>query len=319
MLVGALIFCLFLSCSTCKADAVISYEFAQIKFLTSPLPEVKIDRSSDVKTGIPLSIISTAEAAVVPDEAKIRDFEKICNAISDAGRLDDLKAVLSDKNFELLKARVKDGVSSYVVLAMLQAMHPKKIRIMDSRIEEGWAEFAVSGQSPWGTIQGLIHMVKVEGAWKIETESWQTSQDPDHRDRLVVRDFKSLSDPSQYLYSGPGGLFSGASVDRIIQQGPLQLNKVANNRRKRAFMFVFLMDKAKVDPGKLTVVKEDPRGRMHVLGPKRMFPEQTVIENEYPIDVSGAKYADGYAPEMWNLALPSGKPREITVSWMWSF
>jgi hypothetical protein len=317
-LIGVLIFCFFLPLSTCKADAEISYGFAHVKFFTTPLPEVKIDHSSDVKAAISLSIISTAEAAVIPDEFKVKDFEKIYNTISDAGQLDDLKPVLSDKNFELLKAKVKDGVSPYVVLAMLQAAHPQKIRIIDSRIEEGRAEFAVVGQSVWGPVQGKIQMIKVDGAWKIENESWQSGKYAEHRNALIFKDLKSLSDVNQYIYPDPVSVASSVSSDYFMQKNPLQLSKVSNNRRKRALMFVFFMDKAQVDPDR-AAVKDDLRGRVHVLGPKRIFPEQQVIEDKYPLDISGAKYTDGYAAQEWNFVIPSGKPREIAVSWLWSF
>jgi len=348
-LAGVLIFFLFLPYSTCKADMMtlsanskthfqtsilkkqnsksvpdpgfveISYGFAHVRFLNGPVQAFKIDHSSEVKAGVPLSLISTAEAAVVPDVFKVEDFEKICNAIPDAGRLDDLKPVLLDKNFELLKAKASDGVSQHVVLAMLQATHPRKIRITDSRIEEQRAEFAVVGQSAWGPVEGLMHMVKVEGIWKIEDESWQVGRSYDQGNRGIVTGFKSLSDADQYLHPGPGEIIPGISSNYLVRQGTLQLNKVANNRRKRAFMFVFLMDKAKVDPDRLAVVKEKPRARVHVLGSKKIFPEQGITENEYPIDISVGKYGDGYAPQEWNLSLPSGKPREVAVSWLWSF
>jgi hypothetical protein len=198
-------------------------------------------------------------------------------------------------------------------------MHPKKIRITDSRIEEERAEFAVAGRSAWGPVQGLMHMVKVEGIWKIEDESWQAGKPSDQGNRGIVTGFKSLSDADQYLHPGPGEIIPGISSNYLLRQGTLQLNKVANNRRKRAFMFVFLMDKAKVDPNKLVVAKDPARLRMHVIGSKKIFPEQQATENEYPVDISVGKYNDGYAPQTWNCVLPSGKPREVAVSWLWSF
>ena len=334
-LIGVLIFCLFLPYSTSQADKASSYAvsrlvsepafleissgFSNVKLFKDEVPQIKIDHSSEVKTGIQFSIITPAEAALPPDEYKAGDFEKICNAISSAGMLDDLKPYLLGKNLEFLKAKVKGQVSSHAVLVMFQAMRPQKIRIIDSRIEGERAEFAVTGSSVWGPMQGLIHMVKADGTWKIEDESWYASKHFDRRDGLMIKGFSNLSDADQYVEAIPGDLVSRLSPDYVLKKGLLQLNKVAHDRNKRALMFVFLMDKQKVDPDRPAAVKEVARARIHVLGPKRVFPEQQVIESGYPVDISVAKYNDGYMPQACNFVLPSKKPREVAVSWMWSF
>ena len=107
---------------------------------------------------------------------------------------------------------------------------------------------------------------------------------------------------------------SVVSPEYKINRNFLSLTKVSVNRRKQSFMFVFFMNKDKVNSN-----KDTSHTRMHVLGPKRIMPEQRVIDDQYPVDVSVAKYDDGYASREWNLVLPNKKPREVTVSLMWSF
>lgn len=119
----------------------------------------------------------------------------------------------------------------------------------------------------------------------------------------------------------------GRSTDFLSEISPnyrfnnsLPLTKVRNNPRKQSFMFVFLMnkDKAKRLHRK---TKDNPRSHMHLLwtGSKKLMPEQKVIENRYPVDVSIANYDDGYAAGEWNLVLPNKKPREVGISLMWTF
>ncbi len=349
MLIGVLIICLFPFHSTCKADltplsvvinphshtgifndpnpqttigrdlANISYGFVSVKLYSGPVPDVKIERLSRENPDISLSVVNTAEAAVVPDPSDIRGFERLCNAVSDAARLDDLKPFIVDKNIELLKAKVKAGVSEHVVLAMFQVMRPQKIHIIDSRVEAGWAEFSVTGDSTLGRMQGKVHMLKAEGTWKIDEEAWYASKHPDRRDNLMVSVFNGLSDPQQYIYPDRKGGLSVISSGDAVKKRVLQLTKISNHRRRQAFMFVFFMDKAKADTARAAVTQDDRRGRMHVLGPKRVFPQQHVIEDQYPVDISVARYDDGYAPEELNLVVPNGKPREVAVSWLWSF
>ena len=63
------------------------------------------------------------------------------------------------------------------------------------------------------------------------------------------------------------------------------------------------------------------RPHLHVLwtGPRQMFPEQTTINNEYPVDVSVADDDEGYMSGELNLRLPKKRPNEITASWLWNF
>ncbi len=326
MLIGALIVCSFSLVPAFKAEAEldpdlsrVSYVFSDLKLVIPPVPRIQIDHASRIKTALSLSMISTAEAAVPPDQADIRAFEKICNAISNAARIDDLKPFLVDKNIEFLKARVKAGVSGHVVLAMLQVTRPRNIRIIDSRVEDGRGEFAVSGYSTLGLMQGKIHMVKADGAWKIEDETWFASERPGRSDNLIVAVYKSLSDPYQYMGHPRKGFVSGVSSEDAIREKPFQLTRISNHRRKQAIMFVFFMDKAKGEHGQPVVGREDRHSRMHVLGPKKVFPRPEVIDDKYPLDISVARYDEGYAPEELNLVVPNGKPREVAVSWLWSF
>ena len=119
--------------------------------------------------------------------------------------------------------------------------------------------------------------------------------------------------PSHRKYDG---FLSAVSPEYTINMNFLLLTKVSYTRDKEAFMFVFLMNK---DQFKAPVSRDNLRTRIHILGHKGIFPKQRLIENEYPVDVSIAKYDDGYAPEEWNLILPSKKPREVKVALLWSF
>jgi hypothetical protein len=119
-----------------------------------------------------------------------------------------------------------------------------------------------------------------------------------------------------YAYERSASVLSEISPDYRINKNFLSLTKVATNRRKESIMFTFLMNKDKVNPN----LNDHPRHRMHVLWPsKRMMLEQMVIDDQYPVDLSVAKYQDGYAPREWNLVLPNKKPREVGVSLLWSF
>jgi hypothetical protein len=102
----------------------------------------------------------------------------------------------------------------------------------------------------------------------------------------------------------------------------LSLSKTPFDRDKKDVSFVFFMNRNKVDPhGSKVLDSEDRRTKVHVLWPgsKRMNMEQTLIKDEYPVDVSIANYEDGYSPGEWNVVLPSKKPNEVKVSWAWSF
>ena len=122
-----------------------------------------------------------------------------------------------------------------------------------------------------------------------------------------------------HVHSKTLGLIPLISPYHKVREGFLTLSKVRNNRNRQAIMFVFLMNKEKVDPNKPTVVKNNSRVRMHILGSSKIFKEQKIIENELPLDVSMAKYEDGYASDEWNLVLPNRKPKEVRVSLLWSF
>ncbi len=125
--------------------------------------------------------------------------------------------------------------------------------------------------------------------------------------------------PVSNKYKESLGLISRITPDYKINRNFLSLSKVSINRRKEALMFVFLMNKEKVDPNKTTVISKDNRKRLHILGSKKMFPDQKVFDNEYPVNVSVSKYDDGLAPQEWNFILPNKKPREVRIALMWAF
>lgn len=113
------------------------------------------------------------------------------------------------------------------------------------------------------------------------------------------------------------GFLSAVSPDYKINKNFLKLTKVPDIRRRQSIMFVFFMNKNKIDP----TLKDNSHTRMHVMWPgsKKLPLEQKAIDDEYPVDVSIANYEDGYASEGCNLVLPNKKPREVAVSLLWSF
>lgn len=125
--------------------------------------------------------------------------------------------------------------------------------------------------------------------------------------------------PASNKYKESMGLISRISPDYKVNRNFLSLSKVSINRHKEALTFVFFMNHDKVDSPQTSVGGNKPHKRLHILGPKSIFPEQKVFDNEYPVDVSVAKYDDGFAEQEWNFILPNKKPREIRVALMWSF
>jgi hypothetical protein len=139
---------------------------------------------------------------------------------------------------------------------------------------------------------------------------------------------KIIAAGAKYDYAKTGGLMSEVSPDYRLH-GRIALQRVPNTRQKRAFTFVFLMNKEKGEARKIRkqhkiVLEEMPpaqKRRMHILwtGSKKIVKEQKVIDDTYPLDVSIARYDEGFSPGEWNLVLPSKKPKEIAVSFLWSF
>lgn len=120
-------------------------------------------------------------------------------------------------------------------------------------------------------------------------------------------------------YNKQKGLLDDVSPEYVVDRNFLGLTKVPQDRRKRAVMFVFFMNKHKVDPDKPVVLRDNTRTRLHIMGSKKIVSDQKVVDDEYPVDFSIARHDDGYASEEWNLVLPKGKPREVMVSLLWSF
>ena len=108
------------------------------------------------------------------------------------------------------------------------------------------------------------------------------------------------------------------------------MTKVPYNKSRRAFNFVFLLNKENIKPdrshdiydGRDAASLKSGKGHthMHVMwtGSKKLMPDQKV-EQQYPIDFSLANYDDGYSARQWNLILPSKKPREVVVSFLLNF
>ncbi len=295
----------------------IPYVFSKLTLKHGPIKEYLIDHTPTVTSKEGFSFISIAEAA---DSVLTVDYlEKLLQAVNDATALHELQPVLSAHNYQLLKAKEKEGVSQYTILASIQSMRPQNIRVLDSKIEEDRATAAVTGRSLFGPMPGLIHLVKDDGLWKIEREEWQAAPAP-----MPIYNFVSARAARDWK---PNGLMAQLTPDCAPNRNMLSLQKVPFNKNKRAIMFVFLMNKPKVDLRKAKVlpgedVSEDKRKYMHVMwtGSRKIVRDQALFQDGYyPADVSIAHYDDGFAAGEWNMVLPRKKPREVDISLLWSF
>jgi len=153
---------------------------------------------------------------------------------------------------------------------------------------------------------------------RTQTTGWVNKFKPDDFDRDLSIDEQPLlhEKKKEGKYAG---FINAVSPDYIVNRNFLSLTKVPQDRRKRAIMFVFFMNKPKADPNKVMMAKNSMRSRLHIMAPKRVVTEQKVVDDEYPLDVSIARYDDGYSADEWNLVLPNKKPREIFVSLLWNF
>jgi len=211
------------------------------------------------------------------------------------------------------------GFQTNASLDILQAALPQKIRAIDPRIRERPSEFSVTGYSAFGIMRPVIRMVEEEGACEADEEAGVSRKCFERRHKLMAMLFHPVSDPQQYIYPDRKGFLPGISSGEVTLKKALQLTRTSSHRNKRALMFVFFMDKAKADPGQTAFARADRHRRMHILGPKRVFTRPEVIDDIYPLDISVARYDEGYAPQELNLVVPSGRPREVRVSWLWSF
>ncbi len=286
----------------------IDYGFSTLTFNDGEAKDVVIDHKSPSGSGF--SLVGTAEAAEMPAPIMLQDFQRMIVMVNDATRLEQLRPVLTEKNYKTLTTKVNSGVSQYTVLAMIQAMRPSEVRITDSHIDADRAELAVEGRSSYGLMKGVVRVTKNDGAWKIESEKWNAGD----------RDIKgSALNSGPHTRGVPTLFLDRVSPEYKINRNFLTLNKVPTTRSKRAFMFVFLMNGQKKDPG---LDKEHKsRAHMHIMWPgsRKSLKEQKEIKDQYPVDVSIANYADGFSAGEWNLVLPNKKPREISISLLWSF
>ena len=306
----------------------VRYGFSSLKFENGPTQVVKIDHQTNSNDGSLFHWGKTAEASGLPDDLTIKDLEKICNAVTDATQLDDLKDVLSQRNFKVLDDKAKAGGSQYVVLAMVQAMRPYNIRIMDFNVTDGQGSLAVSGRSYFGTVSGLINLVQQDGIWKIDHENWYAG-DRNYID-YIAASVNPLTTKNKYTSARSSNLMSQLSPDSRPNYNMLALSRAPYHKNGRSINFVFMLKKAKspsdrspdiYNRGSAREVPVLPRAPMHVLwtGSKRLMPEQKVVDYQSPIDFSIANYDDGYAPGQWNFIMPTKKPREVTISMLLNF
>ncbi len=322
ILIALLVLAISFSTSICKADIVLRPIIITSEKVTVDHPLPQQDSASH-------SIAGRAQTAVFTPEAGSRDFASIYDRVNDAQHLEDLRPILSDRYFQLLKAKVKSGVSQYMVLAMIQAMRPSAARIFETHIKGSSAELMVAGSSKTGAMRGLIHLVKKDDFWKIDDESWYAEGiEPLYRGGLVDSNEHLLSAKTKFRSDAPAGLIERVSPHYAIKDSLLSLTKVSQGVRKESLMFVFLMNKDKDTAGKgkdkersKVVLSQSNRNHMHLMwtGSAKLLPKQMIVEGEYPMDFSIAKYADGFASDEWNLVLPNKKPREVMISLLWTF
>lgn len=303
----------------------VRYGFSSLKFSQEQPRMVAIDHRSE--DGM-FTLVKTAEASALPKDMTTGDFERIFNAVYDAEGMDDLRSILSPKYFQALGDKVRAGTSPYMILAMIQAMRPQDIHIMDFNVHEDRADFSVRGSSAFGPVEGLIRMVKADGLWKIDNENWYAGG-RGTRD-YIAASLNPLTTQKKYTSLKHHDFMSQLTPDYRVNGNLLSLTKVPfQPRSRRAFTFVFLMNKEKTardyagslyDGPQSVLAKGHAKTHMHVLfvGSRRLVSQQTV-EQKYPIDFSVANSEDGYSARQWNLILPNKKPREVAVSLLWNF
>jgi hypothetical protein len=306
----------------------VYYGASSLQFQKGPVKVVRLDHRTRTLDGNVFSFEKTAEATGLPDSMTIKDFEDMGNAVNGAGRLEDLKPVLSQRYFQLLQDKVNAGVSPYVVLAMLQAMRPDEQQVMDFKFHNDQADLIVRGRSHFGIDQGIIHLIREANLWKIDREEWQTGGKRSLGAMGAV--FKPLSSPKNYTTIHASGILEQISPDYKYNRNFLSLTRVPFQKNRRAITFVFLIKKNKNDlnssddvyvKGKNGKVKENYPTQMHVLwtGSKKLMSEQKIVDNHAPVDFSVANFEDGYSPGQWNLILPNKKPREVVISVLMNF
>lgn len=126
-----------------------------------------------------------------------------------------------------------------------------------------------------------------------------------------------LKEPSQYQ-----GFLNYVSPEYSINRNKLGLVKVTKDRgSKEAITFVFVMNEHRKESQENKRSLADERKRLHLMwtGSKKVMVNQKVIDDQYPLDLSLANYEDGYAPDEFNVILPSRKPKQVGVSFLWSF
>jgi hypothetical protein len=291
----------------------IPYVFSKLTLTKGPLKAVKIDHPPKVARETPFSLVATAEAT---GSMLTHDYlEKLCNSVNEATRLNELGTVLSQHNFQTLKEKEKQGISQYTILAAIQSLRPQDIRVLDSDVEENHATVAVRGWSQHGPTQGIIHLVKEDEFWKIESEEWQA--DTTH---MPIYSFLAPDHSAM-----PDDLISQITPGCERDGNFLGLQHIPFRRENKAIAFVFLMNKPKADlkakvlPGE-EYVPEKERGRMHIMwtGSKKYPKDQQIVDGRF-MDVSVARYNEGFAPGEWNLILPRKKPKEIDFTMLWAF
>ncbi len=308
-----------------KNPLEVQFGFSKLHYYDKAVKEVKLTAQAKKSSGIPLFAVKEAQADLIPINLATNSFFRIYNTIQQASGLTDIRPVITDNIFNGLQNKITSGVSQYTVLKMVQEFRPEKVKIIDSRVEGKLAEFAVTGQSPFGPVQGLVNLVQSENEWKLDNEEWFSGdKTPTKADAVTMALGQPSSDPN---VNASTNLFLDSFPQYKFNRNILALRHAHTDIRKRSFMFIFFMDRPdsqqkKFYTGDLTTENQDQqRPRMHILwtGPNKMMAEQKIIKNEYPVDVSIANDDDGYAPGELNLLLPKKKPNGVTASLMWTF
>lgn len=307
-----------------RESSELSYGFLTLSISRGTAQEVKLDHGVHTSDVNPFALENTAEASMLPSGMTIPNLEMVCNAINNANELQQLKTVLTPAFYQQLENRVKEGSYPYMVLAMLQAMRPNDIHVLDFSVREGQISLVVKGRSYFGPVGGLIHLVNQDGFWRIGKEDWYAGggQNKDYISYAI----NPLPIHGKYVPQKPAGFMAQFSPESRINPNRLALQRVPYSRNKKSLNFVFFATKKSVrtNPSGDIYDKNLPMGKrppMHVLwtGSNRLMPEQKVVGGNSPIDFSIANDDDGYSPGQWNFVMPTKKPREITVSILLNF
>ncbi len=291
-----------------------------LNFSNEPIQQIALADYPKDDTMKPSFFVGVAEASVIPTDSIMIDFKRAQERIQRARSLRDMEDVTTANYIQPLKDKVGVGVNELMVVSMLQNLRPDNVNIQDVRGQKDHSKLAVTGNSSYGKVHGVVEMVQDPNGWKIERETWfsdQKKQVAVEKNLLTTMNVPpKLEDPMVN-----SSLAFVENPDVKFNRNTLNLQMAHPNISKKNFTFIYYIQKKDRMKEHLTGTKEELAAPVHILwtGPRSMVPQQTVVKNEYPINYSIADDNDGYMPGAMNLHLPKRKPNGVVVSAMFTF